>query len=153
MKLDTTTVISIISLGVAILSLYKASKAQKLQDRINEIELQIKKHDLEVIKQEEIDKQTACVEARLINIGNGKHKLKVWNSGHRTAYDVCVDVSDAAKIIVIDRGITPFDELEPGKSFDMYVIVHGGSAPKFKITTTWKNKAGELQEKVQMGSL
>ena len=66
MKTDITTIISIISLGVAIYSLYKSSKAQKLQDRINEIELQIKKHDLDVIKQEELEKKAACIEARII---------------------------------------------------------------------------------------
>lgn len=153
MNIDITTIISIISLGVAVLSLYKSSKAQKLQDRINEVELQIKKHDLDAIKQEELNKQTACVEARIISIGNGKHKLKVWNSGHTMAYEVCVEIEEKANIIVLDRGITPFDELAPGKYFDLYVIIHGGTAPKFRITTTWKNEIGELQKKVQMGSL
>lgn len=35
----------------------------------------------------------------------------------------------------------PFDFLDSGKNFEEHLIVHGGTANKFKITTVWEDAA------------
>lgn len=81
-------IIAGISLLVAIISLFKSSKAQRLQNKVNELELKIKQNELDKIAKEKEDSVLACVEARFITVGKGKHRLKVWNSGNATAYNV-----------------------------------------------------------------
>lgn len=81
-------IIAGISLLVAIISLFKSSKAQRLQNKVNELELKIKQNELDKIAKEKEDSVLACVEARFITVGEGKHRLKVWNSGNATAYYV-----------------------------------------------------------------
>ena len=79
--------ISGISLLVAIISLIKSSKAQRLQNKVNELELKIKQNELDRIAKEKEAESLACVEARFITVGKGKHRLKVWNSGNATVYN------------------------------------------------------------------
>ena len=81
-------IIAGISLLVAVISLFKSSKAQRLQNKVNELELKIKQNELDKIAKEKEDSVLACVEARFITVGKGKHRLKVWNSGNATAYNV-----------------------------------------------------------------
>lgn len=65
-----------ISLLVAVISLYKSSKAQCLQNKVNELELKIKQNELDRIAKEKEDAVLACVEARFITVGKGK---RCWN--------------------------------------------------------------------------
>ena len=59
-------IIAGISLLVAVISLYKSSKAQCLQNKVNELELKIKQNELDRIAKEKEDAVLACVEARFI---------------------------------------------------------------------------------------
>ena len=68
-------IIAGISLLVAIISLFKSSKAQRLQNKVNELELKIKQDELDKITKEKEDAELACVEARFITVGKGKHRL------------------------------------------------------------------------------
>ncbi len=59
------------SLMVAIISLIKSSKAQRLQNKVNELELMIKQNEMERIAKEKEAESLACVEARTIAVGKG----------------------------------------------------------------------------------
>ena len=65
-------IIAGISLLVAIISLLKSSKAQRLQNKVNELELKIKRNELDKIAKEKEDAELACVEARFVTVGKGK---------------------------------------------------------------------------------
>ena len=145
-------IVATASLLIAIISLIKSAKAQKLQNKINKIELSIKQHELDKIAIEKAEATRSCVEARVIQISNNKWKLKVWNSGNVKVFNVNAILEDGSEIIMVDSKM-PFDELEPNKSFEEHLIVHMGSARKFKITTSWTDEQGNKQEKVQMASL
>lgn len=144
--------VSAVSLLIAIISLIKASKAQSLQNKVNELEVKIKQYELEKIEAEKAEAALSCVEARVINVSKNKYKLKVWNSGNVKVYNVSAKFEKDSQIILMDSKM-PFDELEPKKSFEEYLIVHTGSARKFRITTSWEDADGNRQEKVQMGDL
>ena len=62
-------IIAGISLLVAVISLFKSSKAQRLQNKVNELELKIKQNELDRIAKEKEDAALACVEARFITVG------------------------------------------------------------------------------------
>lgn len=144
-------IIAGISLLVAIISLFKSSKAQRLQNRVNELELKIKENELERIKKEKEEADIACVEARFITVGKGKHRLKVWNSGNATAFNVTARFDGDVGIIIMDKEKQPFEELEARKSYELVLITHNGSASKFRIITEWADANGEQHTKTQMG--
>lgn len=144
-------IIAGISLLIAVISLFKSSKAQRLQNKVNELELKIKENELERIVKEKEESALACVEARFITIGKGKHRLKVWNSGNATAYNVTARFDGDVGIIIMDREKQPFEELEARKSYELILVTHSGSASKFKIITEWTDVSGKQHTKTQMG--
>ena len=143
-------IIAAISLLVAIISLIKSSKAQKLQNKINKLELEIKKNEIEKIKSEKEEASNSCVEARVIKISDGKYKLKVWNSGNVTVRNV--NLATDIKGILLLNDITPYEELEQNKSFEIPLIVYNGTPRKFKVTTSWENQEGQKLDKTQLVS-
>lgn len=143
--------VSGISLLVAIISLIKSSKAQRLQNKVNELELEIKQNELDRIAQEKKAEFLACVEARFITVGKGKHRLKVWNSGNATAYNVTARFDGDVGILIVDSEKQPFEELEARKSYELGLITHAGSASKFRIITEWTDVNGKQCKKEQMG--
>lgn len=142
-----------VSLLIAVIALIKSSKAQKLQNRVNEMEIKIKEYELERITKEKEEASSSCVEARVITIGSGKHRLKVWNSGNTTVYNVTAKFDGNPNIIVMDSDKQPFDELAPNKSYELVLVVHSGSASKFRIITEWTDAEGKINSKSQMGDL
>lgn len=144
-------IISGISLLVAILSFGFSLPAQKLQNRINEMEIKLKEYELHQIESK--NKKVACVEARVIKISSGKYHLKVWNSGNDTAFNVSAHFEDGANIMIGDHDKMPYEILSENKSFEMWLITHMGSANKFKIITEWEDSTGAKQSKEQMGDL
>jgi hypothetical protein len=144
-------ILAAISLVVAIISLSKSSKAQKLQNKVNELELKIKENELERIAREKEEAGLACVEARFITVGKGKHRLKVWNSGNATAYNVSARFDGDVGIMIMDQDKQPFDELEARKNYELILIAHNGSASKFRIITEWTDDSGTKHAKTQMG--
>lgn len=140
------------SLLIAIISLAKAAKSQKIQNQVNQIELHIKQYELDKIAKEKREAARSCVEARVIHIAKNSWKLRIWNSGNTTVFNVTAAIEKDAEIILLDSKM-PFEVLEPNKSFDENIIVHMGSARKFRITTAWQDDKGNADEKVQIVSL
>ena len=144
-------IIAGVSLLVAIISLSKSSKAQHLQNKVNELELKIKQDELDKIAKEKEDAELTCVEARFFTVGKGKHRLKVWNSGNATAYNVSARFDGDVGIMIMDQDKQPFEELEARKSYELLLITHTGSASKFRIVTEWTDLRGNQHTKTQMG--
>lgn len=143
-------IISALSLIVAIISIAKSTKAQKLQNKVNEIELKLKEYELDKVAKEKEAANSALVQARIIRMGKDNYRLKIWNSGGGTAYNVKAKFEDDPNIIVMDLDKLPFEELESKKSFELILIVHFGSAHKAKVLTEWDNADGSHHSKSQM---
>ena len=141
-----------ISLLISIISMLKASKAQSLQNKVNELELTLKQYELEKISLEQKATKIACVEARIIKLGRDQYRIKLWNSGGANALNVNIEVDNCKELIVIKDDRLPFEILEPNKSIEVPVIT-GFGASKFKITTKWNNELGENEHKEQYVSL
>lgn len=138
-----------VAILLSILSYKDSRKASKVQDRLNEIEGKLKKYELEEKEKEREEATKACVEARVMNISRGKYKMKIWNSGKATAYNVNFSISEEYKGMVW-RDKVPYEFLESGKSFEEHVMVHNGTPDKFKVTTTWTDDKGRSYSKDQI---
>lgn len=145
--------ISAVALAFSLVAMKNASKSDELQDKVNELELQIKQYEIEKINEEKEAANTSCVEARVITIGKGKHRMKVWNSGNATVYNVTASFEGDPGIIIMDHEKQPFDELEAGKNYELVLVAYGNHDSKFKIITEWQDKDGIKFSKVQMGDL
>lgn len=141
-----------VAIVLSILSYRDSRKAIKVQDRLNKVEEKVKRYELEEIEREREEATKACIEARIMKICKGKYVMKVWNSGKATAYNVDFKISEEYKGIVW-REKVPYEFLESGKNFEEYVMVHSGTPNKFKITTIWTDKQGNLYSKEQMVSV
>ena len=146
-------IIATVALIVSIVAIVQSSKAQKLQNRINELEIQIKQYEVEKIKKEQVEAGVSCVEARVVTIGAGKYRMKVWNSGKTPVYNVSAAFEGNPGIMIMDRDKQPFEELEPGKNYELNLITYDGSTSKFRIITEWEDKDGTKRSKTQMGDL
>lgn len=151
-KEGVTYVVPLIALLLSVVSLCKSAKGQKLQFRVNQLELELKQYEVAELEKKKTEADLACIEARVINISQSKYELKVWNSGQATAYKVSATVDNSAKLMFMSSKM-PFEFLEAGKNFVEHLIVHDGTADKFKIVTTWEDADGQPHQKEQMGSL
>ena len=125
---------------VSVIALIKSNKCTQVQVKL--YDLALKKYELEKIEREVNREKKACVEARIIKISQGKYKLKVWNSGDVTAYNIDVEIPSEYNIILM-KDKMPFEYLEPGNGFEEHVVVHMQSSRKFKIICKWEDKNGE----------
>lgn len=140
------------ALGLSILSYRDSSKANKVQERLKEVEEKLMKYELEDKEKEREEATKACVEARIIKISKNNYKMKIWNSGKATAHNVDFNIPEEYKGLIW-REKVPYEFLEPGKSFDERVIVYTGTPNKFKVTTTWIDKQGSPYSKEQILSV
>ena len=145
--------ISTFALIISIIAFVKSSKAEKLQSRINELELLIKQNEVERIEKEKAEANSACVEARVVSLGRGSHELRVWNSGKAPAYNVTARFDGNPGVMIMDHGKQPFEELLPMKNYTLRLITHDGSTCKLRIVTEWTDANGQQQTNTQMGDL
>lgn len=140
-------VISGVSLLFSIISFAVSIKSQKLQDKVNEMELKLKKYEL--AEKEKEQQKAPCIEARINHIAKGNYRIKIWNSGNAAAKNVTASWDKGSQIIFFDQEKMPFELLEPQKSFDLAISTYSGSPRKLCITTAWEDSDGEKHSKEQ----
>jgi hypothetical protein len=145
-------IFSAASIIIAVLSLRQAHKANKLQNKVNEMELRLKRYELEKVEKEKEASSKALVQARVIKLGNNKNRLKVWNSGGKTAYNVTAQIEGVSDLELLNNDKMPFEELEPMKSFEVPIIWFSPTS-KAKILTEWTDESGKKDSKSQMVDL
>jgi len=143
-------IISFLSMLVAFFSLVQSAKARKQQRKINEIELKLKQFAMDKANKEQKEASAPCVQARIIEMGKRDHRLKVWNSGGKTAYNVNIEFEDNLGIINMDPSKLPFEELEPMKSFELVLLVEYSALRKGRVLTVWEDENHKRMEKRQM---
>lgn len=140
-------VISGVSLLFSIISFAVSIKSQNLQDKVNEMELKLKKYEL--AEKEKEQQKAPCIEARINHIAKDKYKIKIWNSGNATAKNVTASWKKESRILFFDQEKMPFELLEPQKSFDLAISTYSGSPGKLCITTEWEDSDGQKHNKEQ----
>lgn len=67
---------------------------RKTEDKIRDLEFYIKEYQTKEILQKQNILLEAKIEARIINIGKGTYKMKIWNSGNQKAYNVSANIPE-----------------------------------------------------------
>lgn len=138
----------LIAVVISIFSFLESRKVNKIQLRLNEMEVILKKYELEEKEKEREVANKSIVEARILHVSKGKYRLKIWNSGQTTAFNVDYVVPENLKGL-LGREKVPFEILEAGKNFEEYIIHYMGMPPKISLKTTWEDSNGEQHEKEQ----
>lgn len=143
---------------VSLIALKRSNDTMKVQvqlseveEKLKEYELALKKHELEKIRAKENEEKKANIEARIIKISQGKYRLKVWNSGNATAYNVRVTIPEEYNIIIMNDKM-PFEYLGAGNGFEECVVIHMQSSTKFKVISMWEDETGNGFENEQLRS-
>ena len=144
-------IVSIIALKRSNSTMNVQVQVSEVERRLKEYELALKKRELERVQAEENEDKKAKIEARVIKISQGKYRLKVWNSGNATAYNVEVSIPEEYSVI-ITKDKMPFEYLEPGDGFEEGVVIHMQSSPKFKVISKWKDQMGNEFSNEQLRS-
>lgn len=138
-----------IAIILSIVSYIDSKKANKVQERLNTVEEKLKKYELEEKEKEREEATKAVVEARIYKVSKNSYRMKIWNSGKATAYNVDFNAPEEWKGF-IRRDKVPYEFLEAGKNFEEHIIVYCGMPDKFMVTTTWTDKQGNTFSKEQI---
>lgn len=148
MELDS--LLNMLSVGIAFtalilsgVSMFKSSKAEKLQSAVAELDAKLKA--LELAEAEE--GRAACVEARMIKVGKNR-KVRFCNVGKAPAKNVEFEVLDERSKGLFFKDHVPLPELEHQKSFDETVIAAYGIPTVIDIKVRWVDEDGESHSKV-----
>ena len=101
LKYIVAYVVPITSLIVSVISLINSRKVPKLEKQIQEYDLLIKQYQLEKIKSEK--KFEAVVEARIIRISDNNYKIRVFNRGNASAFQVNYDIPEIGRASCRER--------------------------------------------------
>lgn len=80
--------ISGLALIVSVISWIQSSKAQSLQNRINELDLKLKGFELAEKERQERELSRSCVEARVTSIGKGMLWVQKMNNLRNVAMEI-----------------------------------------------------------------
>lgn len=145
-------ILSGVSIAIAVISFIKSSKAQKLQNKVNELDTRIKEYELEKIKQEKAEAVSSVVKARAIKVDKNNYRLKIYNAGNTIAHNVSAKISKEYNVMLLNDKM-PFEELEPQNGFEECLVVHMGSSPKFKVQLNWQDDNGHEHNNEQFCSI
>ena len=148
------TVVSVVSGFVASLSLcfsvFTYVRDNRLKKRADEQERKLKELQLALSEirlrreaEEERKRSESKVEARHVSVGPKKHKLRVANTGWVTVANVTCEVVGEAGPYDLMQDKEPYERLEPGESFDEWMILAMGCASKFTVVTRWTDPDGK----------
>lgn len=127
------------ALVVSIIALIKSSKADKLQAKVNELELKLKTHELEKIEGE----QNCTIGVNTIKLGKGQHRLCVFNAGENAAYDVSARIVDNPGVILVDKDMQPYECLAGKQNYELALISYDQTKPKFTVQYEWRDLQGK----------
>lgn len=145
--------IPIISLIISAIALYQSNKSRKLEKQIQNLELYIKQYQAKEIENIENTPKEAKIKAKVYEITPRKHKLKIWNSGNKRAFNIVAKIPDEYNILQIESEKYPYEYLDPGESFETSVAFHKMSCRKFQIITEWEDENKQAYSNKQLGSI
>lgn len=140
-----TYLVPVAALVVSFISLRRSNKISKLEEKI-------KQYEVDKIEAEKSKIPEAEISAHIAKIGMNKYKLKIWNSGDATAYNVNCDIPAEYGIVMLKDKV-PYEYLEPKDSFEENVVISYGSSSKFRIITYWEDEQGVEHSRELLSSI
>ncbi|EMW5171963.1 MULTISPECIES: hypothetical protein [Raoultella] len=136
-----------------LLSIYATIKTIKFNERQKAlIEAQEKLTNLQLAKEanELESSKKADVSANIVNIGNNKYKLKVFNKGKSPAKNVRIEFPDNNSPVSMSdvESKFPFESLVAYQSVDLIASGELGRASKFTVRLIWDDDFQDGNESV-----
>ncbi len=141
-----------IAILLSIFSYRDSRKVNRVKDRLNKLEEKLKTYELEEKEKERKDATNAYIEARIYDVSPNKYRMRIWNSGKATAYNVDFEIKGEYKGF-FRRDKVPLEFLDPGKSFEERIISADGIPQKFEVVMSWEDEKGSLNSKKQILTL
>lgn len=144
-------ILSGISVIIAVISIIQSFKAQKLQNKINELDTKIKEYEVGKIEREKTEALSSIINARAVNVGKNSYRLKIYNAGNTMAYNVAAQIISENSVILLSDKM-PFEELKPQDGFEVPIIIYSSNR-KFRVELTWQDKDGTEHKDEQLCSI
>ncbi|MCK5847996.1 MAG: hypothetical protein KAH01_02215 [Caldisericia bacterium] len=138
-----------LALFLSIWSFIDSRKSNKLNHKVIEMDAILKKYDLEEREKERLASKEAKIEGSILRLSATKYVMRIVNSGRANAVNVDFILSEEAKGFV-EKDKTPFEYLNPDKSYDELVFASSDTPEKFEVEFTWEDKDGNKLSKKQM---
>ena len=121
---------------------YKALKFRKSEKELVEIQKKLNQLMFEKEKREVEEASKADLGANFISLGNSQHRLKVFNKGKSTAYNIRIEFPDGNDIVSENdlEDKFPLEILERGQSVELVAIFHFKSKSKLKMKLIWQDE-------------
>ncbi len=126
-------IISIISVLVSFYVFYRQNKYEKVQDKLNQMQIK----DLELSIE---NKQRADIIARVVKLGEKRKLIRICNVGGIRAEKINIIFPTDFDWAIFNKTRLPFDFLEPGENFDITFSYYLGSKREHLVKLLWKEK-------------
>ena len=129
---------------------YRSLKFKKNEKELVEVQKKLNQLMLEKEKREANQAQKADLGANFITTGKHKHRLKIFNKGKATAYNINIEFPDGNDLI-LEHGLKekfPMEIMEPGQSVALVTAFDKQSKSKLKVKLRWENEREEADEKI-----
>lgn len=143
-------VIAFLALLLSGYATFRSLKFKKSEKELVEVQKKLNQLMLEKEKREATQAKRADLGANFITIGKQKHRLKVFNKGKGTAYNVNIEFPDGNDLI-LQHGLKekfPLEIMERGQSVDLVASFDMQSKSKLKVKLKWENENEEVDEKI-----
>lgn len=141
--------IALLALGLSGYATLRTIQFNKRQDSL--IETQKKLNELLLAKETEevIDDCKADLGASIINYGNNKYRLKIYNKGNAEAKNVTIEFPDGNKLVLDSelQSKLPYESLEKHASIELLAIVHSQTPGKIPLKLCWTDEHRNKNEK------
>ena len=134
---------------------WRTHRFKKSEEELLDIQKKLNVLIIDKEKREAANEKKAELGANFITIGSNKHRLKIFNKGKATAYNVTIAFPEENNIIHkhdIDA-IFPLESLERGQSVELFAVIGMHTKSKLAIHLSWQNEDGETSEKVAYATL
>ena len=148
----------IIAFFALLISGYATYKSHKFKENERELVEVQKKLNLLILEKEEREasqSNKADLGANFITVGKHKYRLKVFNKGKATAYNVQISFPDGNEI-VDEHSIKqrfPLEKMERGQSLELLSSFASQKKRKLGVKLKWENEDGKKQQKILFPTL
>lgn len=140
------------TVGLTIYTLIKEKNQRKIKNRIADLELYIKEHEVSKIKSKINHDTEPKIVCNIMSVGRNKYTIKFANLGESKAYNINASIPEHYEVHLLGI-LLPYEYLEPRASFEERVGIYLNSKPKFKIDINWENEKGEKFSSNQLLSI
>ncbi|RUO18005.1 hypothetical protein CWE08_12080 [Aliidiomarina iranensis] len=155
MDVSLGEVIAAIALLFSGYATWRSRGLRKKEEELIEVQRKLNELMLDKEKREAQSANSAELGANFITLGSKKHRLKVFNKGKATAYQVSLEFPEGNDCIMNSdlEEKFPMEAMEPGQSVELIASFVMQTKRKQAIRLHWMNAEGESFEKVVHATL